>query len=107
MLLVTTTFVRPSTDVEFFDNETFNAYRTATYVNTGKLAKVSDTISPDGLSRTIVNQWTLRANFAEFKQDPLTVQYFIEREAYTQGNGITTLHDYEYVPTDGDEPPQI
>lgn len=107
MLTVTTTYVRPSTSVEFYKEDSFKAYRIATYVDTGKLTQISDTLSSDGLTRTVVNEWTLRANFAEFKQDPQAVQYFAARYAYNEANGITRTNEFEYIPTVGDEPEPI
>lgn len=107
MLIVTSKYVRPSTSVEFYKDDVFNAYRIATYVNTGKLTQVSDTLSSDGLTRTVVNEWTLRDNLTEFKQDAQASQYFAARQLYNETNGITKTNDFEYVPTDGDQPVPI
>jgi proteasome lid subunit RPN8/RPN11 len=107
MLTVTSTFVRPSTSVEFFADEAFNTYRNATYIQTGKLTQVSDTTSPDGLTRTIVNDWTTRADFIAFKQDQAAIDYLEARRQFCAANGIVHSHEFEFAPSEGDPAPTV
>jgi len=102
MLTVTSKYVRPSTSVEFFNDETFNQYRVDTYANTGKLEQHSDSVTADGLTRTIVNNWTTRVGFAEFMADATTGKYFIARKTHNTANGIAQTNEYNYVPDAND-----
>jgi len=105
MLTITSKFVRPSTAVEFFTDAVFDQHRAATYA--GKYNRVSDTVSDDGLTRTIVGEWTTRLAFTEFMADPVALAYKAARSAYNKTNGITKKDEFDYVPSEGDTPPVV
>ena len=107
MLIVTSKFIRPSTDVEFFTDEAFNTYRNANYVETGKLTTESDSLSSDGLIRTVVNNWTTRADFIAFKQDQTAINYLESRRQYSATNNIVHSHEFEFVVSEGDPAPSV
>jgi hypothetical protein len=107
MLTVTSKFIRPSTSVEFYADAAFNAYRNTNFVQAGKLTEVVDTISPDGLTRTVVNNWTTRADFIAFKQDTTVSAYLEARRRNLETNGITQAHEFEFVPSEGDAGPTV
>jgi hypothetical protein len=105
MLTITSTFVRPSASVEFFTDAVFDQYRAATYA--GKYARVSEVISEDGLTRTVVGTWTTRLNFTAFMADPVVNAFQHNRRAHLTANGIVKKDEFNYVPSEGDDPPAV
>lgn len=102
MLTVTSKYVRQSTSVEFYNDEAFNTYRNTNYIETGKLVQQSDTISADGLTRTVVNDWTTRADFIAFKEDATAAAYFDARRRFCESTASVQTHEFEFVPSAAD-----
>ena len=50
---------RPNTNVDFFELTDEDRAHFQTYINTGKLHSLQETISPDGLSKTLKMIWLL------------------------------------------------
>lgn len=103
MLIVTSVFTRPNTEIPFTPTvQSFIDYRESTYVQTGKLLSRVIEDSEDGLVRTLVSSWKTRDDFNEFRNDPVTKDFRAIRKAYLIENNISVKHTYKFVPTPED-----
>lgn len=106
MLIIATTFTRPSTSVPFFVmpdsvmNEFMQKYR-----YTGKTISTTSQTSPDGLTAVVTTKWSTRAAFQEFLADPLSQTMRDLRSGYASTHGIATSADINYIPSEGDVAP--
>jgi hypothetical protein len=101
MLIVTSTFVRPSVNIPFVpaNHPSFVDNRENNYIQTGKILSRTVEDSADGLTRTIVTTWKTRAGFDEFRNDPVTIEFKTARREYFLANAISGSHEFEFLPT--------
>jgi len=87
---VTVSFTRPSTETTFYAPtvDVVSHWHTA-YVSTGMLVSRSDTVSQDGLTRTIVNVWKDQASLDAWRADPIRNQLMSARAAYHATKKVT------------------
>lgn len=95
MYKITRVQSRPSTTVEFWDDdhplvsEEFKTYKQTTYVDTGKLINKTSELSDDGLLITIVGNWQNQEAFESYYNDPrFNNEFEIPAQQYMQENGI-------------------
>jgi len=62
---------------------------TTTYVTTGLLVSRSESLTPDKLTKTIVNTWKEEADWNSFLADPVIAAFMAARTAYDKKNNIT------------------
>jgi hypothetical protein len=99
MFIVTKQQIRPNTSVEFFAirsfpqlQEVFKQYMYATYMSTGKLIDSTETISEDGLTKTVVTTWLNEEAANEWNNDLFCTENFTNHyKQYCETNGITAL----------------
>jgi hypothetical protein len=90
MIVATTTFVRPSTDVAFYTTtDEFNADFNTQFISTGKLLERTASISPDGLTLTVVNKYRTKEDFDEFLTSSIGIAMKEARLLYSVSHGIT------------------
>ena len=93
MLIVTTTFTRPSADVSFYDvGETWKTYFKTTYIDTGKCTEPAEnakSFSPDNLILTKIMNWASQAYNDEYMADPVADAMKEARLAYSIAHNIT------------------
>jgi|688.fasta_scaffold657285_2 hypothetical protein len=97
MFIVTKKQIRPNTSVEFFSikdypqiQEVFKQYMYQTYMSTGKLLASDETISEDGLTKTVVTWWLDEQSANEWTADPICSANFTNLyKQHCQDNGIT------------------
>jgi hypothetical protein len=97
MFVVTRKQTRPNTTVEFFAIRNFpdplgefKQYMDTTYMSTGKLIDSDETISEDGLTKTIVTTWVDEAAATQWVNDPICNEKFTNLyKQHCQDNGIT------------------
>jgi hypothetical protein len=61
---------------------------TTTYVTTGLVSR-SESLTPDKLTKTIVNTWKEEADWNSFLADPVMAAFRAARTAYDKKNNIT------------------
>jgi len=89
MIRVTKTFVRPTTEVRFFEGSTdANATIKANFADTGKRLSITKVVA--GLTQTVTSEWINQAAYDEFNNNSAVKEWAIQRKAYLKANGITT-----------------
>ena len=88
MFRVTRVFTRPNTGVKWHFEVIDGSYFRKTYIDTGKIVLLNNTISEDGLTFNHEAFWIDEAAWLEHKQDPKIIEYFAARDAYNDANGI-------------------
>jgi hypothetical protein len=95
---------RPSTNVDFWTKENplvaedYLSHFRDTYVLTGNLLDVTNSVSEDGLTMTTQLIWQSDAVAESWKNDPVVQQGFLSKmESYHTANGITTLRTKEDI----------
>jgi hypothetical protein len=102
MFRITKKTIRPSIDIQFFTeahptSNTYKEYMYKHYIQTGKIIKVHQEISEDGLTATQIMDWNSREDFLDF----LTVNVCEEEliapgQLYDINNNIATeIHGEE------------
>lgn len=88
MFRVTRTFTRPNLQTQWHQQVIDGSYFRTTYIETGKLALLNNTVSEDGLVMNHEAFWINEAEWLSHKEDPNIIQYFAARDAYNDSNGI-------------------
>jgi hypothetical protein len=99
MFIVTKKQVRPNTGVEFFAIRNFpdplgefKQYMYTTYMSTGKLIDSTETISEDGLTKTVVTTWVDQAASEQWNNDPVCNEKFTNLyKQHCADNGINAF----------------
>jgi maltodextrin utilization protein YvdJ len=90
MLVATTTFVRPSTDVAYYTTtDEFNTAFNNQFISTGKLVGRTSSMSADGLTLTVVNKYRTKADFEDFLASEIGITMKEARLLYSVTNGIS------------------
>ena len=104
MLIVTTTLIRPSADIPFYDHgQAWRDYMKTTYQDTGKQAHPESipggakVFSEDLLTCTLTAHWRSVADQSEFLVDETADAMKAARTAYSTANGIQVLLTSEVV----------
>jgi hypothetical protein len=106
MLIITSTFVRPTTNVPYaVADQSFKDNRESNYVQSGKMLSREIINSEDNLTRVIVTTWGTRRDFEDFKIDPITLNFKEARMEHFLAHNILVTHEFEYIPSDGDTDP--
>ena len=85
---------RPNTNVDFFELTDEDRAHFQTYINTGKLHSLQETISPDGLSKTLKMIWYTPNTPEAFVihdmmvSDPVVQDISLRSMTYNSENGI-------------------
>lgn len=96
MFIVTKTQVRPNTSVEFFSirnypqiQEEFKQYMYQTYMSTGKLLDTEESVSADGLTKTVVTKWVNEEAHQQWSNDTYCIENFNNHaRQHNTDNGI-------------------
>jgi hypothetical protein len=98
MLIVTTTLIRPSADIPFYNaGAEWAEYFRSTYTATGKCAVPEVSFSQDLLTTTRVSRWRSVADNEEYLIDATADAMKTARTAYSTEHGIQVLLTSEVV----------
>lgn len=89
MFRVTRIFTRLDTGIKWHFEVLDGSYFRETYIDTGKILLLNNTISEDGLTFNHEAFWIDEATWIAHKEDPNIIQYFAARDSYNNANGIT------------------
>lgn len=100
MFIVTKKQIRPTTSVEFFSATTFPEFEDEfkrhmfkTYMSTGKFIDTTESISADGLTKTVVTSWLSEADLTAWKADPICAAFVERYNQYCVANDITIVNE--------------
>jgi len=86
----TQTFTQEDSRMSFYDADSnVVTHWYAAYVATDMLVSRSDTITKDGLTRTLVNVWKDQNSYDTFMADPVISGFMAFRTQYNTTNKIT------------------
>jgi len=72
---------------------TWEQYMYNTYINTGKMQEYTRQYASNGLSYTMIINFTSEENFAEFNQDPTVAQFKQNRDNYYSQNNMFAYYE--------------
>lgn len=89
MLIVTTTYTRPSASVSWFQpSSDFITFSENNYRHNGKILQRSTSISFDGLTKTVETTWATRDDYVGYRNDEQFIAMKDLRNAYNNEHGI-------------------
>jgi hypothetical protein len=105
MFIVTKTQVRPNTSVEFFSirnfpqiRDEFKQYMYETYMSTGKLIDSVESVSANGLTKTVTTTWVNEAAHQQWQNDSFCEDNFNNYfRQHAAANGITISTETQVV----------
>lgn len=98
MFIVQREFVRPTTDVPFFEGlsvEYKNYWKSLK--DNGKVIGTRTSMSADRLTKTLITAWQDEVSWNDYCSNPLTISMINDRDSYGESNNIVTRRETKQV----------